>query len=111
MHHVRGSAREQLTLFPEALDEYITDDNPVRFLDVFVDTLDFGCLGFRHALLQETGRPPYHPADLLKLYVYGYLNRIRSSRQLEREAGRNLELPVLAGHARDVAAQTPHPRL
>jgi len=92
MHHIRGSAREQLTLFPEALDEYITADNPVRFLDVFVDTLDFGGLGFRHAVLQETGRPPYHPADLLKLYVYGYLNRIRSSRQLEREAGRNLEL-------------------
>ena len=92
MHHIRGSAREQLTLFPEALDEYITEDNPVRFLDDFVDTLDFGGLGFRHAVLQETGRPPYHPADLLKLYVYGYLNRIRSSRQLEREAGRNLEL-------------------
>ena len=92
MHHIRGSAREQLILFPEALDEYITEDNPVRFLDDFVDTLDFGGLGFRHAVLQETGRPPYHPADLLKLYVYGYLNRIRSSRQLEREAGRNLEL-------------------
>ena len=111
MHHIRGSAREQLTLFPEALDEYIAEDNPVHFLDAFVDALDFRGLGFRHAVLRETGRPPYHPADLLKLYVYGYLNRIRSSRQLEREAGRNLELPVLAGQARDVAAQAPHPRL
>ena len=92
MHHIRGSDREQLTLFPEALDEYITEDNPVHFLDVFVDTLDFGGLGFRHAVLQETGRPPYHPADLLKLYVYGYLNRIRSSRRLETESERNLEL-------------------
>ena len=92
MHHIRGSDREQLTLFPEALDEYITEDNPAHFLDVFVDTLDFGGLGFRHAVLQETGRPPYHPADLLKLYVYGYLNRIRSSRRLETESGRNLEL-------------------
>ena len=92
MHHIQGSDRNQLTLFPEALDEYIAEDNPVRFLDAFVETLDFGGLGFLHAMLQETGRPPYHPADLLKLYVYGYLNRIRSSRQLEKEAGRNLEL-------------------
>jgi transposase len=92
MHHIQGSDRNQFTLFPEALDEYIAEDNPVRFLDAFVETLDFGGLGFLHAMLQETGRPPYHPADLLKLYVYGYLNRIRSSRQLEKEAGRNLEL-------------------
>jgi transposase len=92
MHHIQGSDREQLTLFPEALDEYIAEDNPVRFLDAFVETLDFGGLGFLHAMLQETGRPPYHPADLLKLYVYGYLNRIRSSRRLETESGRNLEL-------------------
>jgi transposase len=92
MHHIQGPDREQLTFFPEALDDYIAEDNPVRFLDGFVDTLNFGGLGFQHAVLQETGRPPYHPADLLKLYVYGYLNRIRSSRQLEREAGRNLEL-------------------
>ena len=92
MHHIEGSDREQLSLFPEALDDYIAQDNPVRFLDAFVDTLHFQALGFRHALLEETGRPPYHPADLLKLYVYGYLNRIRSSRQLEKESGPNLEL-------------------
>ena len=91
MHHVQGQERDQLTLFPEALEDYIAKENPVRFVDAYVDGLDLQGLGFRHALLEETGRPPYHPADLLKLYVYGYLNRIRSSRQLEKEAGRNLE--------------------
>jgi len=91
MQHIEGLDRDQLTLFPEALDDYITEDNPVRFLDAFVDMLNFATLGFTHAVLQNTGRPPYHPADLLKLYVYGYLNRIRSSRMLEKEAGRNLE--------------------
>ena len=91
MHHVQGQERDQLTLFPEALEDYIAKENPVRFVDAYVDGLDLKGLGFRHALLEETGRPPYHPADLLKLYVYGYLNRIRSSRQLEKEAGRNLE--------------------
>ena len=101
MHHIQGSDRNQLTLFPEALDEYIAEDNPVRFLDAFVETLNLAVMDFGHAVLQDTGRPPYHPADLLKLYVYGYLNRIRSSRQLEKEAGRNLELPVLAGQARE----------
>ena len=92
MHHIEGQDRDQLTLFPEALDDYIAKENPVRFLDACVDGLDLKGLGFRHALLEETGRPPYHPGDLLKLYVYGYLNRIRSSRMLEKEAGRNLEL-------------------
>src|SRR3989304_2569327 len=92
MHHVQGQERDQLTLFPEALEDYIAKENPVRFVDAYVDGLDLKGLGFRHALLEETGRPPYHPADLLKLYVYGYLNRIRSSRQLEKEAGRNPEL-------------------
>src|SRR3990170_3349296 len=92
MHYIQGSDRNQLTLFPEALDEYIAEDNPVRFLDAFVETLNLAVMDFGHAVLQDTGRPPYHPADLLKLYVYGYLNRIRSSRQLEKEAGRNLEL-------------------
>ena len=92
MGHLAGLNREQLTLFPEALDDYIAPDNPVRFLDAFVETLDLEALGFQHAVPSETGRPPYHPGDLLRLYVYGYLNRIRSSRQLEKEAGRNLEL-------------------
>src|SRR3972149_1281405 len=92
MHYIQGSDRNQLTLFPEALDEYIAEDNPVRFLDAFVETLNLAVMDFGPAVLQNPGRPPYPPADLLKLYVYGYLNRIRSSRQLEKEAGRNLEL-------------------
>ena len=92
MDHIRGLSRNQLTLFPEALDDYISQENPVRFIDAYVDSLDLHRLGFRHATLHETGRPPYHPADLLKLYLYGYLNRVRSSRQLEREAHRNVEV-------------------
>jgi transposase len=86
MDHIQGTDRDQLMLFPEALDEYISEENPVRFIDAYVASLDLKQLGFRHAVLQETGRPPYHPGDLLKLYLYGYLNRVRSSRQLEREA-------------------------
>jgi len=97
MEHIQGTDRDQLTLFPEALDDYIAQDNPVRFIDAFVDYLDLRGLGFTHAIPAETGRPPYHPGDLLRLYVYGYLNRIRSSRLLEREAGRNLELVWLLG--------------
>jgi transposase len=97
MDHIQGADRDQLTLFPEALDDYIAQDNPVRFVDAFVDSLDLQGLGFTHALPAETGRPPYHPGMLLKLYVYGYLNRIRSSRLLEKEAGRNLELVWLLG--------------
>lgn len=92
MDHIQGTDRDQLTLFPEALDEYISQENPVRFIDAYVRALHLGQLGFRHAVLQETGRPPYHPGDLLKLYLYGYLNRVRSSRQLEREAQRNVEV-------------------
>jgi transposase len=92
MNHIKGNDRDQLTLFPDALDDYISQDSPVRFIDAFVDSLDLYRLAFRHATLQETGRPPYHPADLLKLYLYGYLNHIRSSRQLEREAHRNVEV-------------------
>ena len=91
MQHIQGTSRDQLTLFPDSVDDCIAPDNPVRFLDAFVDTLDLQSLGFRHAVLEDTGRPPYHPADMLKLYAYGYLNRIRSSRMLEREAQRNLE--------------------
>jgi transposase len=92
MNHIIGSAREQITLFPEAIEDYIAEDNPVRFLDAFVDSIDTTALGFQHATVESTGRPPYHPKDLLKLYVYGYLNRIRSSRLLERETRRNLEV-------------------
>jgi transposase len=92
MDYIQGTHRDQFTLLPEALDDYISQENPVRFIDAYVDSLDLDKLGFRHAVLQETGRPPYHPGDLLKLYLYGYLNRVRSSRQLEREAQRNVEV-------------------
>jgi transposase len=92
MDHIRGSSREQIILFPEALEEYVSADNPVRFLDAFVDQLEMAGLGFRHATVNDTGRPPYDPKDLLKLYLYGYLNRLRSSRLLERESRRNLEV-------------------
>ncbi|OGO71275.1 MAG: hypothetical protein A2Z49_01155 [Chloroflexi bacterium RBG_19FT_COMBO_56_12] len=90
--HIEGVDRNQLVLFPEALDEYISADNPIRFVDAFVDSLDLAVLGFKHAIPNDTGRPPYHPGDLLKLFVYGYLNRFRSSRLLEEEAGWNVEL-------------------
>ena len=92
MDHIRGVAREQITLFPEAIEDYIRADNPVRFLDAYVDGLDTVALGFAHAVVKATGREPYDPKDLLKLYLYGYLNRIRSSRLLERESERNLEV-------------------
>ncbi len=92
VNYIQGRDRHQKTSFPETLDDYIKEDNPVRFIDAYIDQLDLQQLGFQHTILNETGRPPYNPADMLKLYVYGYLNRIRSSRSLEREAGRNLEL-------------------
>jgi transposase len=94
---VEGEDRSQSTLFPERLDDYIEEDNPVRVIDVFVDELDLGKLGFERVNPQATGRPGYHPATLLKLYVYGYLNRIQSSRRLERETHRNVELMWLTG--------------
>ena len=84
-------------LLPECLDDYIDEDNPVRAVDVFVDELDLVHLGFERAQPAGTGRPAYHPATLLKLYIYGYLNRIQSSRRLERETQRNLELIWLTG--------------
>jgi transposase len=82
MAYIRGINRKQITLFPEAVDDYITEDNPVQFIDAFVDNLDLKKLEFKHSEPESTGRPPYNPADLLKLYIYGYLNRIRSSRNL-----------------------------
>src|SRR5215475_3610961 len=92
MPHIQGVQRDAVLLFPPSLDEYITPDNPVRFIDAFVDQLDLQALGLRCAVAAPTGRPAYHPGDLLKLYIYGYLNRVRSSRLLEREACRNIEL-------------------
>lgn len=92
MDYVKGTERDQIILFPESIDDYISGDNPVKFIDAFVDGLDFRELGFKYGELNKIGRPPYSPADMLRLYIYGYLNRIRSSRRLEKEAGRNLEL-------------------
>ena len=95
--YVVGQDRSQSTLFPEVLDDYIAEDNPVRVVDVFVDELDLKDLGFEGAEPEETGRPAYHPGTLLKIYIYGYLNRIQSSRRLERETQRNVELIWLTG--------------
>lgn len=92
MGHIRGQSRDQATLFPERLDDLIPADHPVRVVDAFVDSLDLAALEFAKVEAAATGRPPYHPGDLVKLYVYGYLNQIRSSRQLERESARNVEL-------------------
>jgi transposase len=89
---VEGIDRSQSTLFPDRLEDWIDDDNPVRVVDVFVDELDLGGLGFVRIAPRSTGRPSYHPSVLLKLYIYGYLNRVQSSRRLEREAGRNVEV-------------------
>src|SRR5471030_1632911 len=94
---VAGSDRSQTTLFPECLDDWIDEDNPVRVIDAFVDALDLGGLGFDGVVPEATGRPSYHPSVLLKLYIYGYLNRVQSSRRLEREAGRNVEVMWLTG--------------
>jgi transposase len=94
---IEGEDRSQSTLFPEHLDDYITEDNPVRVIDVFVDELDLNELGFEGIAPEVTGRPAYHPASLLKIYIYGYLNRIQSSRRLERETQRNVELIWLTG--------------
>jgi len=92
MGYISGESRNQIYLLPESVDDYIGEDNPVRFLDAFVDKLELGELGFQHAVPAEVGRPAYDPGDLLRLYLYGYLNRIRSSRRLEKEAARNLEV-------------------
>jgi transposase len=89
---VEGTDRSQSTLFPECLEDWIGEDNPVRVVDVFVDSLDLAALGFEGCSREAAGRPAYHPATLLKLSIYGYLNRVQSSRRLEREAGRNVEV-------------------
>src|SRR3974390_3824855 len=91
MNHQRGLDRSQTLLFPERLEDYIGAENPVRFLDAFVTQLDLAALGFDKVQVAATGRPPYDPAALLKLYLYGYLHRIRSSRLLEGECQRNVE--------------------
>ena len=89
---VEGQSRQQVTLLPECLDDFISDDNSVRVVDAFVEALDLPGLGFEGTEPADTGRPSYHPSVLLKIYIYGYLNRVQSSRRLEREAQRNVEL-------------------
>ena len=92
MAHISGFERSQLLLLPEAVDDYVGADNPVRFIDAFVDGLDLSAAGFLRVAPRTTGRPGYAPCDLLKLYIYGYLNRVRSSRRLEMECHRNIEV-------------------
>ena len=98
MAHIPGHDRSQLLLLPEAVDDYVAADNPVRFIEAFVDGLDLAALGFIGTVPKATGRPGYAPADLLKLYIYGYLNRVRSSRRLEAETHRNIEVIWLLRH-------------
>src|SRR6476659_295223 len=98
MTHIAGLERDQLLLLPEAVDDYVGSDNPVRFIDAFVDGLDLTAAGFLRVEAKAMGRPGYAPGDLLKLYIYGYLNRIRSSRRLEAETHRNIEVIWLLRH-------------
>ena len=92
MTYISGFERSQLLLLPEAIDDYVDPENPVRFIDAFVDELDLAAAGFARVTPEKTGRPGYAPGDLLKLYIYGYLNRVRSSRRLEAECHRNIEV-------------------
>ena len=94
---IEGVDRQQRTLFAECLEDWICEDNPVRVIDVFVEGLDLAEHGFSGVDPEATGRPSYHPSVLLKLYIYGYLSRVQSSRRLEREAGRNVEVMWLTG--------------
>src|SRR5499427_11142250 len=94
---IEGEERTQVTLLPACLEDYVEAENPVRVVEVFVNELDLGALGFGGVDPAATGRPAYHPAVLLKLYIYGYLNRVQSSRRLERECQRNVELMWLTG--------------
>ena len=99
MHHIQGCDRDQTLLLPNSVADYIGPDNPVRFVEAFVDQLDLQEAGFSRIEPKETGRPGYDPADLLKLYIYGYLNRVRSSRRLEAETRRNLEVILATARA------------
>lgn len=94
---IEGADRRQATLLPEAIEDYVGEENPVRVIDAFVEMLELAALGFDGVVPEETGRPSYHPATMLKIYVYGYLNQVQSSRGLERECHRNLELIWLTG--------------
>ena len=93
MHRfIDGEDRMQQALLPHSLEDYVGEENPVRVIEVFIDELDLAALGFSGMMPAATGRPAYHPSTLLKIYLYGYLNRVQSSRRLEREAQRNIEL-------------------
>ncbi len=92
MGYKKGESREQRILFPDTIDDYIEENNPVRFLEAFIEKLDMEELDVKYAKPMYTGRPPYDPKDLLKLYIYGYLNRVRTSRRLEKETHRNIEM-------------------
>jgi len=95
--YIKGADRSQATLFPDRLEDWIDEGNPVRVIDLFVEEIDLGEIGFLRSAPAQTGRPGYHPSVLLKLFIYGYLNRVPSSRALEREAGRNVEVMWLTG--------------
>lgn len=97
MRYIEGVDRKQMTMLPDCVEDLIGEDNPVRVIDAFVDNLDLKKAGFARYVPKDTGRPPYDPRDLLKLYVYGYFNRIRSSRKLMTECTRNIELFYLLG--------------
>ncbi len=92
MSYIAGVSRDQVVLFPDAIDDYLTEENPVRFIDAFVEHMGLRKLGFTKAEPAKTGRPGYEPKDLLKLYIYGYKNRVTSSRRLEQETHRNMEV-------------------
>ena len=94
---VEGQDRGQLILLPDCLDDYVGEENPVRVVDAYIDELNLATLGFDGVVPETTGRPAYHPATLLKNYLYGYLNRVQSSRLLERETQRNIEVMWLTG--------------
>ena len=102
MAHIAGERRSQLLLLPDSIDDYVGPENPVRFIDAFVDGLDLEGAGFQRVDPKATGSPGYDPADLLKLYIYGYLNRIRSSQRLKAETHRNLEVIWLRRRLRRV---------
>ncbi len=104
---VEGEDRRQTALLPACIDDYVSDENPVRIIDAFVAKIDLAELGFEGVVPERTGRPAYHPATLLKIYIYGYLNRIPSSRRLEREAGRDLELMWLQVGIADASRPAP----
>ena len=92
MGYIEGEDRNQIILFPESIDEYVSDHNSIRIIDEYIKQIDLKRLDFKRAVNPSLGRPPYHPKDILKLYLYGYLNRVCSSRRLEQEAIRNLEV-------------------